>query len=235
MLRHLRISLISAAAILCALTVALTTQPGDSDAASESPTPTVSASPTPTASASLSPTPTPVPKSTITIRFVQAGEPVEVMIGAIHLSADGVLCPILRPDEVVARSKHVEGWPLDADEFPTECRKGPPTSLTFTFFALTPDLDDSLFLTGEVIWTGVDVTKDIDVPPGFALPATATPTMTPAEFPSTGGESADADSDVLTIRLAFAVTVATGLLVLTAAAVGRPALRTDEEESNGPP
>jgi len=175
------------------------------------PTPTPTPSPTPTATPTPSPTPTPtptpspVPTSTITIRFVRDGEPVTIDVLFTRIFADGVQC--LFPDterwkvSVLSRT-----WPLPPwSSQPPECSKGPPTILRFEF--------GGLFI--EFLWTGGDVTMDIEVPP--EVPVFATPTPTPAppeELPITGGTPGEGPGEAGWVFLLIAGT-ALGVLSLT--------------------
>ncbi len=134
------------------------------------------------------------------------------------MSADGVLCPIIRPDVVVVRGEVGELWPLTSDEYPIECRKGPPTAVTFEIAVITPDGGAVDHLIADVLWTGADVVAALEIPADFVVPATATPTMTPAEFPPTGGVTTEGDRDVFAVPPAFALAVAGGLALVRFAA-----------------
>ena len=142
------------------------------------PTPTPTPTPSPTATPTPSPTATPVPTSTITIRFVRNGEPVAVYPLQLDvIFADEVACVGGRLD---ADSRGVGvfsiSWPLDSGEL--ECTKGPPTTLRFEFLA-----GEGQSIDAEFLWTGGDITVDVEVPPL----ATPTPTATVEELPATGG------------------------------------------------
>ena len=146
-------------------------------------TPTPSASPTPTPSAS----PTPYPQSTITIQFVQAGEPALVTLWQpiSGLTADGVPCFLAIPAIVVTVGEYVTQWPLypDAPQ-PPECSKGPPTTLRFEF---TGDFGT---IATEFIWSGGDETFSLEfplvTPTSSPTPPGLTPTATAASLPFLG-------------------------------------------------
>jgi hypothetical protein len=107
---------------------------------------------------------------------VRHGEPVTVWLseplGSIH--ADGVLCDVPITAEAVLVDGFTGVWPLGGG-FPTECTKGPPTTLRYEFRASTT-------LVAEFQWTGGNVAFDLEVPEGVVV-ATATPPAGPTPFP----------------------------------------------------
>ena len=169
------------------------------------------------------PSPTLIPQSTITIRFVRNGEPLEVTLSSPPSppSADGVTCPHLQPAVVVVRSQHVELWPLTDGEQPVECRKGPPTTLRFEYLAHTPDLGETVWLTAEVEWTGTDLVTDIEVPAEYVVTPTPTssPSPTPAQLPDVGGAPNRDSSNRWPVALGLALVGAIGGLWLCRRAV----------------
>ncbi len=155
--------------------------PGAASTYTPTPSPTLASTPTP------SPSPSPYPQSTITIRFVRDGQPVSVTlaqsIGAI--SADGVQCGVRVLGVVVESSGYRTAWPLLAEPGqPSQCTKGPPTTLRFRFLGYRPQFNDTFDLSTELVWVGRDVTVDIEVP-GAATPS-ATPSPVRA-LPIAGG------------------------------------------------
>ncbi len=146
----------------------------------QEPTPTATPTPTP------APTPTPVPTSTITIRFVRKGQPVEVLTTAPTIIANGVVCLVPIIPEPEKRSSYTVVWPGFP---PGECQKAPPTSIRFEFstnFGL---------LSVEVMWTGVDVTVDMEVPSAPTPAATPASTASPVQrLPTTGAVPGDGGS-----------------------------------------
>ena len=113
------------------------------------------------------------------------GQPVLVWLseplGSIH--ADGVQCDIPITAEVVLVDGFTGVWPLRGG-LPTECTKGPPTTLRYEFHASTA-------LVAEFSWTGENVTFDIEV--AEALAVTPTPQgsdvpQKPAQLPPGGGD-----------------------------------------------
>lgn len=157
-------------------------------------TPTPTAPPTPSASPTPSPTPTPYPQSTITIRFVRDGEPVEVTFSVFaEISANGILCPLLQPGVVGVASEYSILWPLVDPSLPDDCTEGPPTVLQFEFLALTPSLDESLPLAVQLTWNGSSTSQDIEVPARFAALQSPPASATPADLPTTGGFPRQAD------------------------------------------
>jgi hypothetical protein len=164
-------------------------------ATAQTPTPTSGPTGTPSPAPSPSPTPYPVGSSTITIRFVTDGKPLEIATSAPLVLADGVFCPfpVIEPE---LRFSYALVWPAFAPNpgIPNGCTKGPPTSLRFEFGALFT----------ELVWTGTDVTVDIEVPA-----ATQTATATPGELPDTGMGSSGAGASYWQL-LAVGVLVAGG-------------------------
>ena len=160
------------------------------------------------------PTPTPTERqtSTITIRFVRDGEPVEVFFFSYPagISADGVACQFPIPDGgVVGNQAHTEfslPWPfLPIEGQPKECTKGPPTTIRIEF--------DGLF--AEVLWTGDDVTVDLEVP-GDATTPTPAPTSVVEKLPGTGFASHETSGAPW---LSLALLLAAFTLLLLGAAV----------------
>jgi len=101
--------------------------------------------------------------STITVRFVHAGQPVNVILGTEvnGITADGKDCgpPDFIDDDPRPEPGYTSSWPM-RPEFTVnaECAKDPPTELTFMFaHELGP-----FFAT--VNWQGEDVSVDVEVP-----------------------------------------------------------------------
>ena len=113
------------------------------------------------------------PTSTITLRFVRDGQPVTIFSIAGHkILADGITCLFPTADEEL--SEFLTNWPAVAEPSqPLECSKGPPTTLRFEFGGLF----------AEFLWTGDDVTVDVEVPADTAVP--------PVGLPITGGPPGD--------------------------------------------
>ena len=155
------------------------------------------------------PSPTPYPQSTIRIRFISDGQPVLVWLseplGGIH--ADGVLCDIPITAEVVLVDGFTGVWPLGGG-LPTECTKGPPTTLRYEFHASTA-------LVAEFVWTGQSVTLDLEVPEDVAVTPTPAPfnaTNTPAELPPGGGRpDSQSDGAFLTVAILGSMIATLGL------------------------
>jgi hypothetical protein len=96
---------------------------------------------------------------------------------------DGVPCTLpLFPTTPIQSSGYSTAWPLAPEpsrvppDQPFECAKGPPTVIRFEFAS------EFGLLTAEFVWSGRDVTQDIEVP----LPASPSPSPA-AELPPTGG------------------------------------------------
>ena len=164
-------------AILClALSNARAQSPTPSDTASATP------SPAPTTASTPSTTPFAEPTSTITIRFVQNGRPVAIHGNRLRILANGIPCVFPEPAAPYEIGPiRTESWPLAASsEQPSECSKGPPTTVRFEFSS------EFGLLTGEVTWAGADTILDIQVPgTGQAGPPS------PASLPTTGGVPRD--------------------------------------------
>ena len=136
----------------------------------QTPTPTGGPTDTPSPTPASTPSPTPYagPTSTITVRFVRNGQPATVFAFSKIIKADGVTCGF--PSIEGEISTFTVQWPLFATlGQPTECSKGPPTTLRFEFSGLA--------LFSEALWTGTDITVDVEVPA----------TVTPGVLPPTGG------------------------------------------------
>jgi hypothetical protein len=126
-----------------------------------------------------SPTPTPTypPRSsTITIRFVRDGQPVDIYLYSVpfdHILADGRPCQYASAAVSGVDDHTVFTWPL-GNFFGQahECRKGPPTQITVKLIADVGHLETTLS------WTGSDTIVDLDV---------ASTAPTPAKLPDTGG------------------------------------------------
>jgi hypothetical protein len=147
-------------------------------ASAQTPSPTAGPTDTPGPTASPSPTPYPAGSSTITIRFVSNGQPVDLffLTWPGPFFADGVPC--LFPRIEGGGTQFSIKWPLQAGGGqPVECSKGPPTSLTFEFGNLVSEFE----------WLGGDVTVDLEVP-------AQTATATPVELPDTGGRGSERPS-----------------------------------------
>ena len=150
------------------------------------------------------PTPTSTERQTsrITIRFVSNGEPVTFssLNFPSRVSADGVTC--LLPIIEGGGTEYALNWPfLPIEGQPEECTKGPPTTIRVEF--------NDLF--AEILWTGVDVTVDLEVPG-----AAATPTPSSPALPETGTSQSDGGSNIpVVVVSAFAVS-AVVLLAATA-------------------
>jgi hypothetical protein len=175
------------------------------------PAPTPTSTPTATPTASQTPTPTPtataVPTSTITIRFVRNGEPVSFVGNLGHVLADGVSCQVAVTDAPIEIRPVIKvPWPLgDGDEQPPECMKGPPTTVRFEFGG------EFGSLAGEVVWTGSDVTLDIEVPP-----LVATPTATAGDLPPTGAAPGERSSTLpIVVALVIAALMIPASVVLS--------------------
>ncbi len=204
-------------AVLAALVVLCST-PVPATVASGTPTPSPTLTPTP----SPTPTQTPYPphSSTITIQFVQGGEPTIAKlwtpIGRIW--ADDVGCQFPYPPVVVFVSEFVQDWPFssaDNPPQPPECTKGPPTRIRFEWKG------DFGVISTEVLWTGTDIVTQLEVPvvsttasasPSPGPTASPAPTPTPATLPEAGG--APGPQRAPTPLLNYA------LVVLTLGAVG---------------
>jgi hypothetical protein len=147
---------------------------------------TPTSGPTDTPAPTVSPSPTPATQSTITIRFVQAGQPVVIRGNLTSIIADGVQCQFPIPGAAIDIGPIVTfTWPLNNGlPQPFECTKGPPTTLRFEFGSQYG------FLATELIWSGNDVSVDIVVP--AQTTAIPSPTGGPAaQLPSTGDASSD--------------------------------------------
>ncbi len=173
-------------------------------------TPVPTPAPTPVATPTPSPTPYAGPKSLITVRFVRDGQPVRVLLATPlgGLSADGVGCPMPIPQWAGFFSGYDILWPLDPGAYPEppyrqpyECTKGPPTTLRFEFLSR-----DFGVLVAEFVWTGSDVTFDLEVP----QLATSTPAATQPvqQLPSAGGPPPHGTSHVDWLPIAVFATVA---------------------------
>jgi hypothetical protein len=165
--------MLSVLLLLVAVAVAVSTL---AQASSETPTPSPTVSPTtlPTPS----PTATPLyPQSQIRINFVDAsGQPVTINTIFTGVSADGVKCFTGIPGVPRLISGFTFLWPLSpGPDQPSECTKGPPTTLR-------PEAGP---LSVELVWTGVDTSANLLVPGA----ATASATPTTQALPETGGTS----------------------------------------------
>jgi hypothetical protein len=180
-----------------------------------------------TATPSPAPTPYPPAISTITIRFVRNGEPVEVVLleSISQVTADGVDCT---PDVLavwVTITETEYPWPWPDPLFPYECRKGPPTSLRFAFVAW-----DGTQLATEVEWTGENIETAIEVPdsalhtttpaPTVSPTPTAVPTVPPVQLPNSGGPVGNPAS-VPRTGLAAALALIVGMIWLVRASSSR--------------
>ena len=117
-------------------------------------------------SATLTPTTSESPStngsSTITVRFVNDGQPVNVILGTAvnRITADGKNCGPGGVLVYIARSApgFVTTWPMREDLVTAECTKEPPTELEFRFqHELGPFI-------ATVHWQGDDVSVDVEVP-----------------------------------------------------------------------
>ena len=118
------------------------------------------------------------PQSTITFRFVRDGEPVEVTNWSIVAStfADGVACSSPHADEVLTTSsERIEVWPNPSPYALAECKKAPPVTVGFQFAFATVDGNFVVTPTIEFLWTGADMTVDLEIPPELDLTATPRP------------------------------------------------------------
>jgi hypothetical protein len=104
------------------------------------------------------------PTSAILIRFVRDGREVDVDMFEPAIFADGVKCLFPRVPESSRRSTYSMGWPVPG--FAPECGKGPPTTIRFEF---TSELG---LLTVELVWSGQDVSRDIQLAGASQLPIT---------------------------------------------------------------
>lgn len=148
-------------------------------------TPTATPSPTPSPTPTVSPTATPYPKSTITIRFVDDSEPVEVFLWTpVHrIFADGESCNIPISQIAGYFPGYTTVWPLAEPGFLAEpCTKPPPTSITVEFNA------QGTILSTDLLWLGEDLTIEFDVSPFVA--ESPSPTASPSILPPTGGRPA---------------------------------------------
>jgi hypothetical protein len=179
-------------------------------ASAQSPEPTVSPSPTPYS-----------PQSSIHIRFVKQGQPVQVVLAApLHrIVADGVVCSIPVSGGIVVRDMFSINWPLQSAGIEPPCAKGPPVDLRIEFIALDQSGVPLPAFAAEFRWTGGDVAQDLEVPPNAAAASTSstppTPTsstpsiptsidqaiVTPAVFPATGGSQPVGDTEVMTLAV----------------------------------
>ncbi|MEX1255840.1 MAG: hypothetical protein WEE64_16035 [Dehalococcoidia bacterium] len=129
-------------------------------------------------------TPTSAEASTslVTIRFVHDGQPVSVELAQSlgSLTADGVGCLVLILPLVADYPGYGTSWPLQPMEGqPEECTQGPPTTLRFEF------LSEFGPLSVEFVWTGGDMTVDLEVPAAATATATS-PTPIATVLPQTG-------------------------------------------------
>ena len=165
------------------------------------------------------PTPYPAESSTITIRFVENGQPIFATFfkPLADLKGDGVTCFFSVPSTVVTASEFSLGWPLNPDPLQVpECSKGPPTRVFFAF-----DGEWGRVST-EVEWVGDDVTVDLEIPviatatpsaaasptpPGSPTAAPVTPTTTPRQLPQTGGATKPNSNTPVLLTLAVIVSV----------------------------
>lgn len=145
---------------------------------------------TPTTSATPSASVTPYPlESTIEIRFVFNGEPVEVfLVEPIRsIQSDGQVCAVPIPGTASFYPGYTTKWPPPALAVrEPECVGGPPRSIQFEFQSPA-----AIFST-TLIWSGSDVRADLEIPPQLA--PTATPSSSPSPTPSQYPQS------VITIR-----------------------------------
>ncbi len=110
---------------------------------------------------------TPAPTSTITIHFVRDGQPLEVNTKHPAVIADGVQCPFVVIPESERLSSYTQVWGGGSPTFPTECTKGPPTTIRFEFEMGFESL------AVDVLWTGSDIDVNLEVPgPPTDLPPT---------------------------------------------------------------
>jgi hypothetical protein len=171
----------------------------------QTPTPTGGPTDTPSPTASPSPTPYSGPTSTITIRLVTNGHQVTVLRTSQYpvIVADGVICRMPLEPAVsveIPSTGYSTDWPLAPEVVqPVQCSKGPRTNLRFEFRTTT------LVLVAELVWTGENLTADIEVPPSPA------PTS-PASLPDTGSHGANRESDRLVVK-------ATALWLIVAASL----------------
>ena len=172
--------------------------------------PTQTPSPTETPSPTPSPSSTLVPTSTIAVRFVSAGHPVTITlaqpIGSIM--ADGDTRGVGTTPASVESSGYSISWPLQDGSQPVSCTKGPPTVVRFDFLPVS-----CARLSIEILWTGPDVTGDVEVP---ASCLAATPT--PVQLPETGWPSQPHRLPVLVVLVpaGFLVAAAFGFFVFRA-------------------
>ena len=155
-----------------------------------------------------SPSPTQYPQSTITVRFVNGGQPVTVILGGMVISADGVDCPLGRPDVLWSASQFSMEWPYVPLTSVPECRKGPPTLVRLEFVAGTPADDEVLRLSAEANWEGNDLVLDLNIPDRFVF----APAPTPNGLPSGGGPPEGGSTPAV-----FLIIAGAAMLVLSAA------------------
>jgi hypothetical protein len=146
------------------------------------------------------PTPTPFPpgSSTVSVRFVLDGQPVEVFLLAPieDLQADGVSCPVPIPQLAAFYPGYSTLWPLGIIGGPPACSGGPPTEITIFFRSPV------VVFSATIPWRGQTVSVDLEIPEILALTATPVPdsptpsnaspspqpTTTPVSLPFAGGQ-----------------------------------------------
>jgi len=127
--------------------------------------------------------PTPYPQSTITVRFVNNGQPVTAAMAHMGRSADEVECPVFQLGAISTVSQFSMPWPVAELSRAPECQKGPPTLLRFEFLLTTPAGDEGLRLSLEATWEGNDLVLDLNIPDPFVF----APAPNPNGLPSGGG------------------------------------------------
>jgi hypothetical protein len=165
-----RLCRIVALAVSVALLAGILTQVSTAQSPTPTPAPTDGSSPT----ASPTSTPYPVGSSTVTIRFVRAGQVVTVLGNITEILADGVACVFATTGQSTPLSVVTQPWPAGYPPF--QCSKGPPTDLQFVY------LTDAGRVVAALRWTGQDAVVDVELP----APAGTSP---PAQLPDTGGPS----------------------------------------------
>jgi hypothetical protein len=215
------------AVVIAGVTVCVTALGGVATVVGQSPTPTDSPTSSPSPAATLGPTTTPAPETTpypqttITIRFVRNGQPVTVAIipERTTVRADGVDCSEYGSSTPANVSAYRIVWPRPTNQqLPLECTGGPPRTLGFSF--LTPTRHLNPFLIQGLIWTGSDLTADLEVPQDVpVISPTTVSSPSPASIPATGGRPAARGPGAQPVLLVVAAAVAaasTGLVVMAA-------------------
>jgi hypothetical protein len=197
--------------------------PTPTDSPTSSPSPAATSSPT----ATPAPEPTPHPQTTITIRFVRNGQPVIVAIipELTTVRVGDVDCSQYGSSTPASVSEYRIAWPRSTNAgLPLECTGGPPRTLSFSF--VTPTRHLNPFLIQGLVWTGSDLTADLevphDIPVTFPAPVIS---PSPASVPATGGPPAATGPGPLPVLIAITTAMAAASIALVVIACQQGTLR----------